>query len=88
MINLILGISMIYLRNNMKTMKQKKLNELKKLLKKTEVWKKEISDRRDKLRDSYKDIESICESLDRADIDINNGLRSLESGIEAISEYI
>jgi len=61
---------------------------LKKLVTAIERHKKIIATRRDKLRELVEDVNSIVESLDRADNSLENGARELRCGVDEASEYL
>ena len=65
-----------------------KLNQIKKLCNQIDKQKQAIMDGRDKLRALYQDLDDICDSLDTAENDIDDGLHMILNGIDAMSQYI
>jgi len=62
--------------------------EFKKLKKQAEGIVAVIAKKRDELRALLSDIEAIVESVDTAETEIDTGLRTLQDGIDTLSQYL
>lgn len=69
-------------------MTKKDINKLKKLYKDIENSKKIIAKERDNLRDTYSALEDFVDNLDASIEDIEDGMRGIQSGIDALSEQM
>lgn len=68
--------------------KNQDIAKLLKLLDKLDKQKKALGIHRDRIKATIDDIEDIIECADLAHDDLEDGIRSMRSGLDALSQYI